>query len=113
MLPAEVHPLASFVAEELQARGWHTETLALRMNDKRHFGQNLLAIDMLLAVQDDKLVIDDRLFDLMATAFGCSSEMLRSLDRQWRENPDQRVPFEAPDDLFGPLSRRALIRPVT
>lgn len=96
--PAEVHPLASFVAEEMQARGWSAYDLAAQMPGD--YEGCLFVVTLVLSVQDDGLMIGDETFAALAVAFGVSETMLRNLDAAWRDNPAARVPFTAPDRLF-------------
>lgn len=102
--PAQVWPLASFIAEEMEARGWDTDDVAMRMGYKtdEEFGLDLLSFGMLLCVQEDGLLVGDNLFRKMALAFDVSENYLRKLDFAWRHWPDRREPFECPEKLFGP-----------
>lgn len=96
--PAEVFRLAEYLVEELTERGWKTGDLAMRMPGE--YGVNLLCVELLLAVDDDSLKIDDETFDGMAAAFGVSGDLFRNLDRLWREWPDRRSPFNVPESIF-------------
>lgn len=107
-IPAEVFCLAELLSDELMARGWTTTTVALRMGgDIEETAKNLLAIDLLMCVQDDNLLVGDRLFDGLTKVFEVDSTYFRNIDATWRKHPDRRSPFEPPDAIFGPLSRRA------
>jgi hypothetical protein len=110
--PVEVWPLASFLADEMQARGWKAEDVAARMVTADGFGHDLLSLNLVLCVHKDSLVIDDETFEALARSFGVSSDYFRRLDTAWRGNPSARVAWECPDELFGLESRRALIRSV-
>lgn len=99
--PAEVYPLAEFLCEELLARNWTTSDLAKRMANGREYYRNKIITDLLMAVQEDGLVIDDDTFDGLATALDVSSEMLRNLDAVWRKWPARRASFEYPESIFG------------
>lgn len=103
-IPAEVWPLASYIAEELDARGWNSDDLAIRMGYKtdEEYGVDLLSVGFLLSVQDDNLKVGDDLFRKLALAFDVSEQFFRNLDDVWRKHPDRRVEFECPDNLFGP-----------
>ncbi len=99
--PIEVYPLAEFLCDELQARGWTTSDFAARMDNGREYYRNKVIADLVLAVHKDGLLIDDETFDGMARALDISSEMLRNLDAKWRDWPDRRVSFECPESVFG------------
>lgn len=112
--PAEVFCLAELLSDELQARGWRTQDVALRMGGTaEHMANNLLALDLVMCVHDDKLLVGDKLFDGLAKAFDVDPQFFRNIDASWRKYPDRRRPFRPPDSIFGPISRRAFIRPVT
>lgn len=96
--PAEVFPLAEYVVEELQHRGWKTGDAALRMG--REYGTDLFCLELLIAVDDPDLIIDDGTFAGLARAFDVSETMLRNLDATWRQWPDRRSKFEAPEEIF-------------
>lgn len=107
--PAEVFSLAEMLCDEMQERGWQTEDVAFRMGGTfDDFIKNLLAIDLLMCVQKDKLLVGDRLFNALGAAFNIDHRTLRNLDAAWRRAPPgRRAPFSPPDAIFGPLSRRA------
>ncbi len=109
-VPAEVFCLAEFLSDELVARGWTTTDVAIRMGG--NVAKNLLAIDLIMCVQEDSLLIDDALFDDLSRVFEVDSAFFRNIDASWRKHPDRRQPFDPPDIIFGPLSRRAFIRAV-
>jgi hypothetical protein len=107
-IPAEVFCLAELLAEELMARGWTTEDVALRMSiNVDELSRNLLAIDLLMCVHRDKLLIGERIFDALTQVFDVDPMFFRNIDAMWRSNPDKRKPFTPPDSIFGPTSRRA------
>jgi len=110
--PAEVFPLAEYLCDEIQARGWTTIDVALRMGGatEHEIAKDLLAVDVLLCVQNDKLEVGDRLFTALAKVFDVSEEFLRNLDAMWRRWPAKRAEFTPPESIFGPISRRATIR---
>jgi hypothetical protein len=110
--PAEVFPLAEYISEELEARRWTTTDAALRMGDtsEKGFTRNLMSLDLLMCVQSDKLVFDDALLGKLSTVFGVSAQFFRNLDTAWRQWPDRRADFTPPDSIFGPVSRRSIIR---
>ena len=102
--PAEVFCLANFLCDEMEERGWTTVDVALRMAQAtgREYGIEKLIIDMALAVQEDGLLYDDTTIAGLAAAFGVSPQFFRNLDAVWRAHPDRRVPFTAPEEIFGP-----------
>lgn len=73
---------------------------------------DLFCLDLIMAVQDDGLIIDDDMFAGLARAFNVSPAFFRNLHAVWLDHPDRREPFECPEDIFGPTSRRAMIRVV-
>jgi hypothetical protein len=113
-IPAEVFPLAEFIADELIARGWKTEDAAIRMGGTTdlEIAKDLLALDLLMCAHSDNLLVGDRMFAGLAKAFDVSEECFRNLDRTWRDNPSRRSEWTCPENLFGPISRRSLIVPV-
>jgi hypothetical protein len=112
MGPAEVTCLAAYLYEEIRERGWQTEQVAARMKTKNGAAMDLFCLDLIMAVQDDGLIIDDEMFDGLARAFDVSADLFRNLHATWKQYPDRRIPFECPEDVFGPTSRRAMIRSV-
>lgn len=113
-IPVEVYPLAMFLCEEMEARGWKTDDVAMRMGGKTadDIARDLLAFNLIISVQSDALVLSDEDFDALSLAFGVSTEMLRNLDSAWRRWPNRRVDFSAPDTIYGPASRRSMLRVV-
>lgn len=97
---AEAWPLAFYLAEEMDARGWTTLDVATRMGGK-DIGRDVLIVGLLLAVHRDGLLFGDDVFAGLARAFDLSEEFLRNLDAAWRKAPPEtRQKFEAPDHLF-------------
>lgn len=112
-VPAEVFPLAEFLSDEILARGWTTTDVALRMGGTdEEIARNLLVVDLVMCVHRDGLLMSDKTFADLARAFEIEEHVLRSLDEAWRKWPDQRSEFTPPEAIFGPISRRALIRAV-
>lgn len=108
-IPAEVFCLAELLSDEMEARGWTTEDIALRMGGTvEDFAKNLLSIDLLMCVQKDKLLVGDRMFDALTAVFDVDPDYFRNLDAVWRKAPpERRSPFKPPDSIFGPISRRS------
>jgi len=111
--PAEVFPLASYLWEEMEARGWTTDDVAMRMPAANGYeaGINLLTVMMVLAVQRDGCLIGDELFAKLAAAFDVSEDLFRNLDATWRKWPDRRAPFDCPDKAYGPMARNCFPKP--
>ena len=99
--PLEVYPLAFFIHEELQAREWTVDDLALRMGPLSEYGMNHLMVDLMLSAHREKLIFKDEFLADVAHALGVSPAMLRHLDDQWRAWPDRRQDFEPDDAIFG------------
>lgn len=112
-IPAQAFSLAEMLWDEMQARGWTTDDVAARMpaDSDREAGMNLLRFMLVMAVQRDGCTIGNDMFEKLAAAFGISEQYLRNLDDTWRGRPGQRVPFECPDEAFGPRSRACFPKP--
>ncbi|ADJ22975.1 hypothetical protein Hden_1161 [Hyphomicrobium denitrificans ATCC 51888] len=100
MTPAEVFPLAQYLAEEMEARNWTCSDVAKRMQTPSGYSLDCFRIEILLAVQDEHLIIDDELIAGLARAFGVSNEFFRNLHQIWLDNPAARVAFRCPEGLF-------------
>ena len=98
--PAEVFCLAEYLCEEMQARGWNTEDVAVRMGTPGGVAMGTFRMDIIMAVQDDGLIIEDEIFDGLARAFSVSPEFFRNLHDQWKRYPDRRSAFECPEEIF-------------
>ena len=98
--PAQVFCLAEYLADEMMARGWTASDLALRIGNKRDPGLTLLSLRMLLCIQRDNLIIDDKTFADLARAFGISERMLRSLHAVWLAWPDRRSKWKCPEEIL-------------
>ena len=110
--PAEVFCLAEHLYDEMVARGWKTEDAAVRMQTKRGAALDLFFLDIIMCVPDEKLIIDDDVFEGLGRAFGMPPQFFKNLHADWSKYPDRRSKFEVPDEIFGPTSRRAMIHPV-
>lgn len=112
-IPAEVFCLAELLSDELEARGWTTDDVALRMGgDVDEICKNLLAVNLIMCVHKDKLLVGDRLFDGLAKVFDVDPMFFRNIDAAWRKHPDRRRPFKPPESIFGPISRRSAMHVV-
>ncbi len=114
-VPVEVCPLAMFLCEEMEARGWKTDDVAIRMGGATvsDIARDLLAFNLIISVQSDALILRDEDFDALSLAFGVSAEMFRNLDKAWRNHPDRRAAFTPPESIYGPASRRSMLRVVS
>lgn len=110
--PAEVFCMQEYLAEEMQTRGWKTEDVAVRMGTHRGAAMDLFLFDIIMCVPDEKLIIDDEMFTAFGRAFGVDPQFLKNLHAVWLAHPGKRAPFNVPDSLFGPTSRRAMMRVV-
>lgn len=90
-------PLAFFLYEEMQARGWNCEDVATRMPGD--YRVNLLTFELVMAVQEDNCLIGD-FVNSIAAAFGVSPEFISNLDKGWRDNKDNREAFTCPEHIF-------------
>lgn len=96
--PAQVWPLAHFLAEEMAARNWTSEDVAKRMDGE--LAKNVLIVDMLLCIQDDGLIVDRETCEQLGKAFSVSAEFFSNLHDVWKRWPDRREPFEPPEQLM-------------
>ena len=113
-IPAQAFCLGEILYDELVARGWRTEDAAVRMGRNRNAGIDLFMLDTILCVPEEKLLIPDDLFDALGRAFEVEPQFLKNLHQAWLDAPpERRSPFEAPDEIFGPISRRQMIHPVS
>lgn len=110
--PAEVFSLAEHLYDEMIARGWKTENAAVRMHTKHGAAMDLFCLDLMMCVQDDNLILDDEFLSGLGRAFGVDPQTLRNIHDGWLKHPDRRSPFVVPEEVFGPTSRRAMIRAV-
>lgn len=110
-IPAEVFPLAELLGDEMLARGWTTDDVALRMGGD--VARNMLMVMLLLSVQREGLTINGATFDQLADVFGVDPMFFRNIDSAWRNAPaDRRQAYSPPEELFGPVSRRGFIHAV-
>ncbi len=82
---AEAYHMWDFVEEEMAARGWGKDALALRMSGD--FGVNRLMLDLLETARDDKMtnvIIEGATADKLGEAFGVSPRLFVKLDAQWK-----------------------------
>lgn len=81
---AEAFPTGVFIQEEMDARGWSEEDVALRMGGRREFDYNLLCLGLMLHVHDKRLILDLETAEGLGRAFDVSPELFLNLDAAWR-----------------------------
>lgn len=88
--PAEAFHPSVFIAEELEARGWSLDDLALRMPGD--FGINRCALDfyMTIGAETPGLRIGESA-SALAAAFGVSPELFANLERAWVDHPTTKA----------------------
>lgn len=101
-IPCEVFSLSEFVCEEMDARGWTTSDIALRMDNGQSFTRNLLTINitLVLSPMNRGCLIGDEMFAGLSNAFHISEKFFRSIHAIWEHNPDKRSAFEPSDCLL-------------
>lgn len=80
--PAEAFPVGSFIAEELEARGWSVADLAARMPG--NFIRNALVLQVIIIVRSPTLTLGS-MAEKLAGAFGTSPEFWHGLEKQYRD----------------------------
>jgi plasmid maintenance system antidote protein VapI len=87
--PAECFHPSVFIKEEMEARGWSMDDLALRMaeGDVRKFGVERLALDIYFEVgpTEPNLIIGDDSARMLAAVFDVNPEFFLNLQKSWRE----------------------------
>lgn len=113
-IPAEVFPLAELLGDEMEARDWTTDDVAIRMGGNEvQIAKNMLIVMLLLSVQKVSMEIGDDTLAALTRAFDVDSEFFWNIDNAWRRAPpDSRRFYSPPEKLFGPISRRGFIRAV-
>lgn len=113
-IPAEVFPLAELLGDEMEARDWTTDDVAIRMGGtEAQIAKNMLLVMLLLSVQKESVAIGEDTFAALTRAFDVDSEFFWNIDNAWRRAaPDNRRFYSPPEKLFGPISRRGFIRVV-
>lgn len=99
--PVEVWPLASHLADEMDARGWTCVDVARRMPGD--YRRNIAFINLVMAVQDPKILLPkDQAADI-AAAFNVSPQYISRLHDAWLRWPNARQSFECPEHLLDGL----------
>lgn len=85
-LPAECFHPSEFVKEELEARGWTLDDLAMRMATSE-WGLIRLTLDMFMLVSPDdaNMRIGEDMDRQLCAAFGVSQGFFLRLETQWLE----------------------------
>jgi hypothetical protein len=111
-VPAQAFCLGEMLYDEMVARGWRTEDAAARMKTSRG-DLDLFMLDLIMCVPEEKLLIPDDVFEGLGRAFEVDPQLFKNFHQAWLDAPpERRSPFKVPDEIFGPISRRQLIRPV-
>lgn len=95
-IPAQVEHVSVFIADELEARGWTHERLAVEMT-KKELATNQLTVGLLLDVQDPGMILDKETAHKLANAFGVSQDLFLNLDAAWRKAMLRAVTSTTPD----------------
>lgn len=80
--PAEVFHVMDFIYDELDARGWNLDALALRMGGDAE--RNLLALEIMDTREPDVMLGDDAA-EMIGKAFGTGAKLWLNLDATWRK----------------------------
>jgi hypothetical protein len=76
-----------YVAEEMEARGWDRDRLALEMvgGDRERYGVTRLALDFFFEIgpTDPHCQTGPEMCAQLATAFGVSTELFVNLEKAW------------------------------
>lgn len=79
---AETFPTGEFIQDELDARGWTTDDLAVRMGGDA--AMNKLTVDLLIHVPDKNMILDTETAEGLSRAFGVSAQFFLNIDATWR-----------------------------
>jgi len=96
--PASVWPLASHLIDEMDHRGWTAVDVAARMPGE--YTRNVALVNVLLAVQTDKMIIDRSVTEPIAVAFDVSWQFFQNLHDAWKNHPEAREPFQCPEHVL-------------
>lgn len=82
--PAEAFHPSEFIAEELEARGWSQDYLAVRMGGDPAI--NLLTLDMyrIVGPKDPRMRLGEATAAALGQAFGVSPQLFLNLEDAWR-----------------------------
>ena len=82
--------VGEYIKEELSARDWPIEELAIRMGGG--YGKNLLCVKLIIAVQNKNLRLDNETVNGLSRAFGVSPEIFTNLETAWLKAEYKEVP---------------------
>lgn len=101
--PVEVFCLGSYLAEEMEERGWTSTDVGMRMGGGTadEHSINILTVDLILccSIKENMVTAPDT-YRALERAFGVSDGFFERLDSGWHKYPDRRAPFEVPDFLL-------------
>jgi plasmid maintenance system antidote protein VapI len=86
-MPAEVWHPATFIQEELDARGWTLRDLVFRMRryeSEKDWAVNMLAFEMYMTVQEKNVLLGQEMANDLGTAFDVDPQTFLNLDESWR-----------------------------
>lgn len=102
--PVQVFRLGQYLAEEMEERNWTSLDVAARMGGE--FGIDALVVDIILCLDDDRCVLKDADMIRLERAFGVSEGFFHALDKPWRDHPDRRAPYDAPEHILSGVKFR-------
>ena len=79
--PGPAFPVASFIADELEARGWELSDLSSRFAPDPIA---VLALDMLMCVHAKGALVGDEMAGQLGRALGVSPRFFVALDAAWQ-----------------------------
>lgn len=91
--PAECFPPGEFIRDELEARGWTEEDLAIRMGSEEEYPKNLLTVQLIIEVPEYKgraSRMGEGVAESLAKAFGTSVELWVNIENSWIEYVNHR-----------------------
>ena len=91
--PAEVFHVMDFINEELEARGWNLDALALRMGGDA--SRNLLALQILDSVREPGVLLGEESAAMIGKAFGTGAKLWLNLDNTWQRYAKARAALAA------------------
>lgn len=80
--PAKVFHVMDFVNDELEARGWNLDVLAVRMGGDA--SRNLLALQILDNVREPGVLLGEESAAAIGNAFGTGAKLWLNLDDTWQ-----------------------------
>lgn len=101
-IPVEVFPLAQYLGEEMEERGWTSWDVGLRMGGEtdEEVSKNAFVVELILSVLDGSLKWTPELYRQLERAFGVSDGFFERLNQPWLQHPDKRAGYDAPDHLY-------------